>query len=378
MFKFNEIHNSKNEIKYVNEAIKSAKLQAMGYYDEKISDFMRRNFDIEYAYLVNSCTAALEISALLIDIEPGDEIIMPSYTYVTTASAFVRCGAKLIFVDVDESNMCIDLDAVESSITKKTKAIVTVHYAGVSCDIDQLLKLVEKYNLLLIEDAAQAIYSKYKDRYLGTIGHIGCFSFHETKNITSAGEGGMLIINDESLVEKAKMIIEKGTDRSAFLEKKVSSYTWKTIGSSYGMSQLNAAFLYAQLEDASYITNTRREHMTSYIEELLPLSIENKIEIFEVPEFSISNGHMFYIKTKDELERLKLVNYLKDNNIDALSHYEPLHSSDAGKKYGCFSGLDNVTTRDAKRLLRLPLHTNLNKEDIIYISGVIKEFYDEK
>lgn len=378
MYNFNEIHSSKNELKYICDIIQSGKLQADGYFDKKISTYMKEFFQVEDTFLVNSCTAALEISALLLDIKPGDEIIIPSYTYVTTASAFVRCGARVIFIDVDKSNMCINLDEVKKAITSKTKAVVAVHYAGISCDMDELLKIANEHSIFVIEDAAQGIYAKYKEKYLGTIGHIGCFSFHETKNVTSGGEGGMLLVNDKKLVERAKMIIEKGTDRSAFLEKKVSSYTWKTLGSSYGMSQLNAAFLYAQLEEGLVITEKRSTLMKLYRLQLESLYMKNCIEIFEVPKYNTSNGHMFYIKAKDELERRELIKYLGDKKIFAISHYEPLHNSEAGKKYGEFSGVDLVTTKDAGRILRLPLHTNLTGEDIIYISDVIKEFYNEK
>lgn len=336
MYKFNEIHKSKNEIKYIEEAIKSGKLQANGDFDKKISLHIEKTLHAKNTFLVNSCTAALEVAALLLEIKSGDEIIMPSYTYVTTASAFLRAGAKIIFVDVDEKTMCIDLEAAEVAITARTRAIVAVHYAAVSCDMDRLMDIAKKHEVVIIEDAAQSIYSKYKDRYLGGIGHIGCFSFHETKNISSGGEGGMLLINEKKFLDNAKMIIEKGTDRSEFLENKVSKYTWKTLGSSFGLSQLNAAFLYAQLEEADYIIRKRLNLLKVYILELSKLKETNNIGVFEVPNYNTSNGHMFYIKTRDEEERKELVLFLKANNIESVSHYEPLHTSQAGKKICSF------------------------------------------
>ena len=378
MYEFNKIYRSSNELEYIKDAIGASNLQADGRYDEKVRNYMKSNFDTEDCFLVNSCTAALEASALLIEIGPGDEIIMPSYTYVTSASSFVRSGASIVFVDIEKSTMCLDLEKLEEAISKKTKGILVVHYAGISCDMDRLMDIANRHNLIVIEDAAQAIYSKYKDRYLGTIGHIGCFSFHETKNISSGGEGGMLLVNDKSLLEKAQMIIEKGTDRKAFLENRVSKYTWKTLGSSFGMSQLNAAFLMSQLEEGKYITEIRCLLLETYINEFYKLKLEKGVEIFEIPSYSSSNGHMFYIKLKNEDERKALSNYLKAFDIYGLSHYEPLHTSHAGMKYGRFEGEDVFTSLEAKRLLRLPLHPYLEVEDVLYISKKVREYFEKK
>lgn len=376
MIKFNSIYYTGKEYDYIKEAMSLDKLHGNGIFDKRVKDLLLKKINARNVFLVHSCTAALEISALLLDIKDGDEVIMPSYTYVSTANAFVLRGAKIVFVDVDKETMILNLDEVEKAITSKTKAIVPVHYGGVSCDMDRLLEISNKNNIKIIEDAAQTLYSKYKDKYLGTIGNVGCISLHDTKNITSGGEGGLLIINDDSMLKKVELLVEKGTNRIDFLNKKVDKYTWKEVGSSYLMSQLNSSFLLAQLESLEEITNRRNILFNMYNKKLENLIKKNVFEVLSIPKFNKNNGHMFYIKVKDEEERKKIISFLINKKIESVSHYEPLHISTAGIKYGKFVGLDKITTKDSKRILRLPLHLNLSIEDIEFITNSIKEFYE--
>lgn len=376
MIKFNEPFYTGNELTYIQEMMTTKQLQGRGD-ENKTTERLKRIMKSEQAYLVHSCTAALEIAALALDIKPGDEVIMPSFTYVSTANAFVLRGAKIIFVDVDEKTMNIDLVEVEKAITPQTKVIVPVHYGGVSCDMTALMVLANKHDIVIVEDAAQALFSKYQQQYLGTIGHLGCISLHETKNITAGGEGGILFVNDKKLIKKIELIVEKGTNRSEFLSGKISKYTWQTVGSSYLMSQLNAAFFMAQFEYGREITKRRTEIFNEYTNGLSDL-IDNKIiKILEIPAYNEPNGHLFYIKTRDESERNKLKDFLKSKSIETVSHYEPLHTSVAGQKYGNDIGTDCVTSRDSKRLLRLPLHMYLSSEDIQDVIMGIAEYYDK-
>lgn len=376
MIKFNEPFYTGNEISHIQALMATKKLQ--GSCDEnKSTDYLKQIMQSEEVFLVHSCTAALEIAALALDIKPGDEVIMPSYTYVSTANAFVLRGAKIIFVDVDEKTMNIDLVEVEKAITPQTKVIVPVHYGGVSCDMAALLVLANKHDIVIVEDAAQALFSKYQTQYLGTIGHLGCVSLHETKNITAGGEGGILFVNDKKLVNKIKMIVEKGTNRSEFLSGRINKYTWQTVGSSYLMSQLNAGFFMAQIEGAHDITKRRTAIFKSYLKGLADLIDNKRIETLEIPAYNEANGHLFYIKTRDESERNQLKNFLKSKHIESTSHYEPLHSSVAGKKYGTYVGTDRVTSKDSKRLLRLPLHMHLSNADVEEVIMRVKEFYDD-
>ncbi len=315
--------------------------------------------------------------AMLIDIQPGDEVIMPSYTFVSTANAFVLRGARIVFVDIRPDTMNIEETKIESAITEKTKAIVVVHYAGVSCEMDAILDIAQRYNLYVIEDAAQGMMSSYKGKPLGTIGHLGAYSFHETKNYTSGGEGGLLIINDERFKERAEIIREKGTNRSQFFRGMVDKYTWVDIGSSYLMNEISAAYLWGQLEKADEILKYRLKIWKQYYEGLFPLKEKGFIVLPIVPKFCSHNAHMFYIKVKDLEERTALLEYLKNHGIWAVFHYVPLHSSPAGKKYGVFKGEDIYTTKESERLIRLPLFYGIKQEEVEEIVKKIKEFFHE-
>jgi dTDP-4-amino-4,6-dideoxygalactose transaminase len=313
--------------------------------------------------LTTSCTHALEMMALLIDIQPGDEIIMPSYTFVSTANAFTIRGAKIVFVDVRPDTMNIDENLIEAAITKKTKAIMVVHYAGVACEMNTIKSIANKHRLYLLEDAAQGMMSTYNGIPLGTIGHIGTYSFHETKNY-HCGEGGLLIINDKSLLKNAEIIREKGTDRSLFLRGEVDKYTWQMMGSSYLPSELNVAYLYPQLEQAEEINQKRLQIWKTYYENLKPLADKGSIELPFVPENCQHNAHMFYIKLKSQQHRRRFISFMKENSISTVSHYIPLHSAPAGKKYSRFSGEDIFTTTESERLVRLPMFYDLEKTDL--------------
>jgi len=374
---FNLPPHTGKEKKYILKSIESTHISADGKYTKKCQQWFEENLNIKKALLTSSCTHALEIAAILLNIKDGDEIIMPSYTFVSTANAFALRGAKIIFVDIKDDTMNIDETKIEQAITKKTKAIVPVHYAGVACEMDEIMRIANKYNLFVIEDAAQAIMSTYKGKYLGTIGHIGTYSFHETKNITSAGEGGLLILNDKKLIERAEVIREKGTNRSKFFRGEVDKYSWIDIGSSYLINDVSAAYLWAQVKQLEEITNNRLESWSKYYDNLTSLEQKGYIELPTVPDTNKHNGHIFYIKTKDANTRTLLLKYLKEHQVYATFHYVPLHSSLAGKKYGSFIGNDNYTTSDSERLLRLPMFYGLTDKDINYVTDTIKKIYRE-
>lgn len=327
--------------------------------------------------MTTSCTHATEMAALLCDIQPGDEVIMPSYTFVSTADAFVLRGAKIVFVDIRPDTMNINEQLIEGAVTKKTKAIVPVHYAGVSCEMDVIMDIARRKNLLVIEDAAQGIMSTYKGKALGTMGNYGCYSFHETKNY-SMGEGGALLIRNPDMIENAEIIREKGTNRSKFYRGQIDKYTWVNYGSSYLPSELNAAYLYAQLEMADEINTKRLTLWNRYFEELKPLMEERKIELPVVPKNCVHNAHMFYIKAKDIEERSCLIRFLKEKSIGAVFHYIPLHSAPAGRKFGRFYGEDRCTTKESERLLRLPMHYDLELEDVDRVVETIDEFFRKR
>lgn len=314
---------------------------------------------------------------LLADIKPGDEVIMPSFTFVSTADAFVLRGATVVFVDIRPDTMNIDETLIEAAITEKTKAIVPVHYAGVSCEMDTIMEIAKRHNLFVIEDAAQGIMSSYKGKALGTMGDFGCFSFHETKNY-SMGEGGALLIRDEKYMEDAEIIREKGTNRSKFFRGQIDKYTWVNFGSSYLPSDMNAAYLYAQLEMAEEINNARLHSYELYRTNLQILENEGKIQLPVVPEECVHNAHMFYLKAKDLEERSQLISFLKENDILAVFHYIPLHSAPAGQKFGRFYGEDKYTTKESERLVRLPMYYGLKEEQVNYICDKVKEFYENK
>lgn len=363
------------EMKYVEEAVaKNHKICGDGPFTHRCNEWIEKKTGTTKALLTTSCTHATELAALLSDIKEGDEIIMPSYTFVSTADAFVLRGAVPVFVDIRPDTMNIDEMKIEAAITEKTKAIVPVHYAGVSCEMDKIMDLAKKYNLAVIEDAAQGIMSTYKGKSLGTIGDFGCFSFHETKNY-SMGEGGALLIRDAENVERAEIMREKGTNRAKFFRGQIDKYTWVDAGSSYLPGDMNAAYLMAQLDVADEIFENRMKSWNLYYELLKPLEDEGKIELPTIPEGCTHNAHMFYIKAKNLEERTELLHFLKENEIQAVFHYIPLHSAPAGERFGRFHGEDVYTTKESERLARLPLFYGLTENQVRYIAQKIKEFY---
>ena len=363
-----------SELNYIKDVVEKHRICGDGDYTRKCNHWFEEKTGVRKALLTTSCTHATEMAALLCDIKPGDEVIMPSYTFVSTADAFVLRGAKVVFVDIRPDTMNIDETLIENAVTEKTKAIVPVHYAGVSCEMDAIMGIARKYNLAVIEDAAQGIMSTYREKALGTIGDFGCYSFHETKTL-SRGEGGCVRIKDEKDIELAEIIREKGTNRSKFFRGQIDKYTWVEQGSSYLPSELNAAYLYAQLEKAEEITNDRVANWNKYYKELKPLADRGKIELPFVPEECVHSGHMFYIKAKDLKERSDFISYMKENGIGCVFHYIPLHTSPAGKKYGRFAGEDRYTTRESERLVRLPMYYGLTREDHQKICEKVKDFY---
>ena len=360
---------------YIKEAIESnRKLCGDGPFTKKCNAWFEQNFHTPKALLTTSGTHALEMAAILTNIQPGDEVISPSYTFSSTANAFVLRGAKIVFVDIRPDTMNIDETLIEDAITNKTKAIIPVHYAGVSCEMDKIMEIAKKYNLYVIEDAAQGVMSKYKQRFLGTIGDFGCYSFHESKNY-AMGEGGAILIKNKDFIERAEIIRDAGTSKSKFLRGEINQYTWVDIGSSYLPSELNSAYLYAQLEKAETINQNRLDTWNIYYNGLKSLREKGLIELPYIPDECEHNAHMFYIKCKNIEERTKLVNYLKEDNIYAIFHYIPLHSSIAGLKYGRFNGVDNYTTKESERILRLPMYYNLEKSKVEYVINKINKFY---
>lgn len=359
---------------YVNQAIDNHKICGDGEFTKKCSNWLEEQTGSQKVLLTTSCTHATEMAALLSDIKPGDEVIMPSYTFVSTADAFVLRGAKVVFVDIRPDTMNIDEKLIEQAITKKTKAIVPVHYAGVACEMDSIMAIAREKNLIVIEDAAQGVLSSYKGKALGTIGDYGCFSFHETKNY-SMGEGGALLIKNEDMIEPAEIIREKGTNRSKFFRGQIDKYTWVNAGSSYLPSELNAAYLWGQLESASQIFDDRMNSWNRYYETLKDLCDKEYIELPVIPKNCEHNAHMFYLKCKSLEERTHFIRYMKENDISTVFHYIPLHSAPAGRKFGVFSGKDIYTTRESERLVRLPLYYGLDKEDQNKVIECIHSFY---
>lgn len=361
------------ELEYIKDAVDQGMLCGDGKYTKLCSSWMKERFHVNQVFLTTSCTHALEMAAYLCDIHPGDEVIMPSYTFVSTADAFVLRGAKIVFVDIRPDTMNIDEKLIEQAVTEKTKAIVPVHYAGVACEMDTIMEIARKYDLKVVEDAAQGVEAYYHGKALGTIGDFGCYSFHETKNYTM-GEGGALVFQDNSFQEKAEILREKGTDRSKFFRGQVDKYRWIDYGSSYLPSEMNAAYLYAQLEECEKINRKRHQIYDYYHRHLAPLEEAGLIERPFVPEGIEHNAHMYYIKVKDLETRTGLIAYLKENGIYSAFHYVPLHSSPAGMKFGRFSGEDVYTTRESERLVRLPMFYNLPMSDVEYIVEKILEF----
>ncbi|HIY51225.1 MAG TPA: dTDP-4-amino-4,6-dideoxygalactose transaminase [Candidatus Olsenella avicola] len=366
------------EMDYVREAAEvNHKICGDGPFSRKCHAWMEERFDAEKVLLTTSGTAALEMAAVLCDLKPEDEVILPSFTFSSTATAFQAMGATLVFVDVRPDTMNIDEAKIEAAITERTRVIVPVHYAGVACEMDAIIKIARRHNLLIVEDAAQAVMSTYKGRACGTIGTFGCYSFHETKNY-SMGEGGAIVINDPAYIERAEIIREKGTNRQRFFRGQVDKYTWVDRGSSYLQSDLNAAYLWAQLERADEINEDRLATWAAYYEGLSPLAERGLVELPVIPEGCVHNAHMFYLKCADLAERSELIAHLRARNIQSVFHYIPLHSSPAGKMFGRFHGDDEFTTRESERLVRLPMYYGLSPEDVQRVIREVRAFYDAR
>ncbi len=376
MIVFNRPPFTGNEEKYLLQSMKSLKISGDGEFTKRCHRWFEEKLECKKALLTTSCTHALEMTAILIDIQSGDEVIMPSYTFVSTANAFALRGAKIIFVDIRPDTMNIDESLIEDAITEKTKAIVPVHYAGVACEMDTIMDIANRHGLFVIEDAAQGMMSSYKGQPLGTIGHFGTFSFHETKNYTSGGEGGLLIINDDRFSDQAEVIREKGTNRSQFFRGMIDKYSWVDIGSSYLMNDLSASYLWGQLEKADTVNDERLKSWNQYYQGLKILEEKEYLELPVVPSECIHNGHMFYIKTKDLNTRTALIDHLGSNGIQAVFHYVPLHSAPAGLKFGLFSKEDKYTTIESERLVRLPIYFGISEEEVNHIIHIVLDFFD--
>lgn len=362
MIPFNKPSVVGTEIGYINTAMNSGKLSGDGKYTLHCQQWIEQRFSTKKALLTPSCTASLEMAALLLNIQPGDEVIMPSFTFVSTANAFVLRGAKIIFIDIRPDTMNMDETLIEAAITNKTRAIVPVHYAGVACEMDTILALAKKYGLAVVEDAAQGVMSTYKGKALGTLGDIGCYSFHETKNYTAGGEGGATLINVDSMIEQAEIIREKGTNRSQFFRGQVDKYTWRDIGSSYLLSDLQAAYLWGQLEAAEIVNQRRMTLWNNYAKAFAELADQHRIELAVIPAECQHNAHIFYIKLSDINERTAYIEYMKQAGIMTVFHYVPLHTCPSGIKAGVFHGEDRYTTKESERLVRLPLFFNMQDE----------------
>ena len=374
MINFNEPIMIESAFDYVREAINNKKLSGDGEFTKRCCYWLGQWCKVKNVLLTTSCTHATEMAAMLAQIRPGDEVIMPAFTFVSTADAFVLRGAKVKFVDIRPDTMNIDENLIEPAITSQTKAIVPVHYAGVGCAMDVIMKIAKKHGLIVIEDAAQGVMSTWQGQALGAIGDYGCYSFHETKNY-SMGEGGALLIRDKENVERAEIIREKGTNRAKFFRGQIDKYTWVDVGSSYLPGDMNAAYLMAQLDLADEIFADRMRSWNLYEELLKPLADKGKIELPTIPKHCTHNAHMFYIKAKDLKERTTLIHFLKENEIQAVFHYIPLHSAPAGQQFGRFHGEDVYTTKESERLLRLPMFYKLTENQVRFIAEKVIEFY---
>ena len=359
---------------YMQDAVAAHKICGDGQFTKKCNAWIEQRFGVQKVLLTTSGTTALDMASLMCDLKPGDEVILPSFTFSSTATAFVLAGAKLVFVDIRPDTMNIDETKIEAAITDKTRVIVPVHYAGVACEMDTIMDIAKRYNLKVVEDAAQGIMSTYKGKPLGTIGDFGCFSFHETKNY-SMGEGGALLINDPAYNERAEIMREKGTDRSKFLRGQIDQYTWIDFGDSYLPSELNAAYLWAQLEVADQINEDRLGSWHYYAQQLRPLVEAGKLEIPAVPADCVNNAHIFYVKLSDIEERTRFIAHLKANGVQSVFHYIPLHSAPAGLKFGRFHGEDEYTTKESERLVRLPMYYRLKREDQEQVVKAIRTFF---
>lgn len=364
------------ELEYMQQAIDSHKICGDGQFTKKCNAWLEERFHAQKVLLTTSGTTALDMAALLCELQPGDEVILPSFTFSSTATAFVLAGAKLVFVDIRPDTMNIDETKIERAITDKTRVIVPVHYAGVACEMDIIMDIAHRHNLKVVEDAAQGVMSTYKGRALGTIGDFGCYSFHETKNY-SMGEGGALVINNSAYNERAEILREKGTNRSKFFRGQVDKYTWVDFGDSYLPSELNAAYLWAQLEKADEINQNRLATWNYYYRELKPLADQGRIALPFIPEDCVHNAHMFYIKCRSLEERTAFISYMKEQHVQTVFHYVPLHSAPAGVKFGRFDGVDECTTAESEKLVRLPMYYNLDPKDAETVVRAIKAFFKE-
>ena len=375
MIHFNVPPFTGKEFEYMHEAVNNHKICGDGPFTKKCDEWMEKRFNARKVMLTTSGSSALDMAALLCGLKPGDEVILPSFTFSSTANSFVLAGAKLVFVDIRPDTMNIDEKKIEDAITDKTRVICPVHYAGVACEMDTIMDIAKRHNLLVVEDAAQGVMSTYKGKALGTIGDFGCFSFHETKNY-SMGEGGAIVINNDKYIEKAEILREKGTNRSQFFRGQVAKYNWVDFGDSYLQSDLNAAYLWAQLEMADEINNNRLNTWNAYYKAFKPLEEKGIITLPTIPEGCVHNAHMFYIKCKDLETRQAYIKFMKENDILCVFHYVPLHSAPAGLKFGRFAGEDEHTTPDSDRLVRLPMYYNIDKNDLKKVVDKTLEYFE--
>ena len=376
MISFNVPPYVGTEQDYIRHAIEDRRISGDGQYTKKCSEWMEKRFKANKVLLTTSGTTALDMAMILCELKPGDEVILPSYTFSSTATAPALFGAKLVFVDIRPDTMNIDETKIESAITDKTKAIIVMHYAGIACEMDKIMDIAKRHKLMVVEDAAQGVISTYKGRALGTIGDFGCYSFHETKNY-SMGEGGAIVINNSAYTDRAEIIREKGTNRSKFYRGQVDKYTWVDIGDSYLPSELNAAYLWAQLEKADEINNNRLATWGKYYEAFKHLADKGVLEIPYVPAACVHNGHMFYVKLKNLEDRTKFIDYLKENEIGCVFHYIPLHSAPAGRKFGRFHGEDVYTTKESDRLARLPMYYGITDEEVERVINTVKSYFKD-
>lgn len=374
MINFNVPPYYGNELDYVRQAIESHKICGDGQFTKKCNAWMEQRFNAKKVLLTTSGSTALDMAALMCGIKPGDEVILPSFTFSSTANSFVLAGAKLVFVDIRPDTMNIDETKIEDAITARTKVIVPVHYAGVACEMDTIMDIARRHNLMVVEDAAQGVMSSYKGKALGTIGDFGCFSFHETKNY-SMGEGGAILINNEDYIEKAEILREKGTNRSKFFRGQVAKYNWVDYGDSYLPSELNAAYLWGQLQVADEINNDRLKTWNAYHDAFEPLQKKGVLEIPTIPDGCIHNAHMFYLKCRNLEERTRFIKYMKEHGVGCVFHYVPLHSAPAGIKFGCFHGEDKYTTSESDRLVRLPMYYGMSEEDLQAVIEGVSTFF---
>ena len=374
MISFNVAPFMGKEFDYIHDAILTRHISGDGKYTKLCDEWMEQRFNAEKIMLTTSGTTALDMAMIMCDLEPGDEVILPSFTFSSTATSAVLAGANLVFVDIRPDTMNIDEDKIEEAITDRTRVISVVHYAGVACNMDKIMDIARRHSLIVVEDAAQGVMSTYKGKALGTIGDFGCYSFHETKNY-SMGEGGAIVINNPAYIEMAEILREKGTNRSKFYRGQVDKYTWVDFGDSYLPSEINAAYLWAQLEKADEINDNRMETWNFYNEALKPLKEKGLIELPTIPEYAEHNAHMYYIKLKDLDERTNFLQFMRDREIGCVFHYVPLHSAPAGRKFGRFHGEDTYTTVESDRLVRLPMYYGITDEDKKTVINSIKEYF---